>query len=579
MVRAEITDPARPLRAPAAALRRLIAFVLIWPLLALPALAERHAFVVGVGDYTHLTPLDNSVSDARLVGETLARLDFTVDLVENPTQQDLVARLDLFVSKVPDGATVLFYFSGHGIQFSGENYLIPADAKIVRTADLFGTSMTSREVLARLYGASPGSVIVVLDACRNNPLREVESSEELARSLATMEEGLALIPQQRTGTLVAFSTAPGEVSLDGIDFIGGYEDNSPFTVALSGALMAEGRSIEQVFKAARAQVVEVTGGRQIPWENSSLVQAIVLRPVSGQDSVASADPCDLAAAHPADPDRVGPSVTYQSIDPQRAIPACEAAVAAHPDEGRFWTLLGRAYDRAGRGEDAMRASRKGMELGYLAAWHNIGNLYAKGLGVEQDYARAYEYFAYAAERGHPEDQHNLGVYHLLGQGVPQDYAKARHWLETASAQNWSSSLNRLGLMHQNGLGGPVDAEMAVHLFTRSVNLGDAGAMVNLANAYRKGFGVDQDLARAFGLFERAALQGNRAAFVSLGNMLEQGEGTDPDPQGAAFWFTLASRAGDQAALEAMMRLRATMTPAEIEALERRIEDWDLRQFG
>ncbi len=552
--------------------RWLLALALIFGA-AQSALAERYAFVVGMTDYTTLRPLKNAVQDARLMAKTLEDVGFTVELVENLPKAELEARLTAFRRSISPGATVLVYFAGHGIQYSDENYLIPADADIQDTVDLPLTSLSTKNVLEQLYASKAESVILVLDACRNNPLADSSGSAISRDAGGGMSRGLARISGERTGTMVAFATAPGDVAMDGT---GG---NSPYTIALTAAMMQQGNSIEQVFKEARAAVVKNTSGKQVPWENSSLLETIVLLPVAGQPAVEAANPCDLAAAHPADPGRVGPSVDYRSIDPQTAIPVCEAAVAEFPDNPRFKSLLARVYDRAGRGEDAYVMNEQAMAAGYLAAWHNMGNLYQKGLGVPKDDAKAYELYLYAAERGHPEDQHNIGIARLNGRGVEKDEAEARVWFSKAADQNWSASINMLGLMAEKGQGGPADATAAVAFYDRSVNLGNRNAMVNLANAYRKGVGVAVDAPRAVALFERSALQNTRAAFISLAQMYEAGEGIDADISTAAFWYSLAAREGDEVAVTSLQRVKAALTPEQLEDLRLRLEDWDLRQFG
>ncbi|MBO6508283.1 MAG: caspase family protein, partial [Roseibium sp.] len=413
------------------------------------AFAERYALVIGVANYNNVTQLKNPVEDAQLMARTLDEVGFEVSLALDTTVSQFQSEVDRFVANVPENSTVLVYFAGHGIQYAGENYLIAADANIESLSDLKGAGVSAQSLLKKLHDTNARSLVMVLDACRNNPLEEIETAnmsraiDGLKRdSAAPLDSGLARISGNRPGTLIAFSTAPGEVAFDGEGL------NSPYTHALAASIRNKGMSIERVFKETRSTVVRNTSGHQVPWENSSLLESLILLPNEGQAESERATECDLAAAHPADPDRVGPSVNYRSLDPQRAIPACEVAVTRYPQNPRFKALLARAYDRAGRGEDAYRMNELAMTEGYLAAWHNQGNLYAKGLGVPQDYAKAFEYFRYAAERGHPEDQHNLGVAYLKGRGVEVDFAAAREWFGRATDQNWAASINRLGLMHQ-----------------------------------------------------------------------------------------------------------------------------------
>ena len=301
--------------------------------------------------------------------------------------------------------------------------------------------------------------MLILDASRANPFAKKKIANKDAVS-----DGLARIATQPAATFVAFASAPGSVSRDGSG------DNSPYAEALATALKSKGKSIEQIFKLTRARVVVATAGEQIPWEKSSLVQNVMFVPELNQPAVATPDACDLAAGHPSDPERVGPSVDYANLDPQIAIPACEKAVAAYPDNMRFKTLLARALDKAGRGEEAAALNVVAMKAGYLGGYHNMGNLYRKGLGVEKDLKKAFELYMYAAERGHPEDQSNIGYMYLRGDGVDVDYKQAMVWLSKATAQNWATAYDKIGLLYQNGWGVKKDAARAFEAFEKGANL-------------------------------------------------------------------------------------------------------------
>ena len=439
-----------------------------------------------------------------------------------------------------------------------------------RAEDLPLATISANQMLDLFRPSQAEALILVLDACRTSPL---ELDAPVTRAIGGATRGLALVSGDQIGTLLAFSTSPGTASFDGEGV------NSPYSGALASLLKEPGLSIEEVFKQTRAQVVAETDGQQVPWENSSLTSSIILNPKADQPAVTVATACDLAAAHPSDPERVGPSVEFANLDPQRAIPVCEKAVADFPDEMRFKTLLARAFDKAGRGEEAAVLNEIAMKAGSLAAYHNMGNLYRKGLGVPQDLAKAFELYKYAAERGHPEDQSNVGVMLLNGDGVPQDLTQARYWLEQAAAQNWADAINRLGLMALNGQAGDKDVVKAVADFDRSANLGSRNGMVNLANAYRKGEGVAEDKAKAVELYQNSARLGARAAFVVLGSMYRTGEGGVKDPVQAAFWFTLASREGDADSMQALQETRSTLSEDQIKDLDKMIEDWDTHRFG
>ena len=279
---------------------------------------------------------------------------------------------------------------------------------------------------------------------------------------------MARIATQPPATLVAFSTRARVGCREQ-----GSGDNSPYAEALATALKSKGKNVEQIFKLTRARVVVATAGEQIPWEKSSLVQNVMFVPEINQPAVATPDACDLAAGHPSDPERVGPSVEYANLDPQIAIPACEKAVAAYPDNMRFKSLLARAFDKAGRGEEAAALNLIVMKAGYLGGYHNMGNLYRKGLGVEKDLKKAFELYMYAAERGHAEDQSNIGYMYMRGEGVDVDYKQSMVWLDKATAQNWATAYDKIGLLYLNGWGVKKDPARAFEAFGKGANLGNS----------------------------------------------------------------------------------------------------------
>jgi uncharacterized caspase-like protein len=106
--------------------------------------------------------------------------------------------------------------------------------------------------------------IVLLDACRNNPL-----ADRLARSMssgraASVSSGLARI-ETGVGTYIGFATSPDSIALDGDG------DNSPFTTALANHISRPGVDIEAIMRNVRSDVIAATNGHQVPWGNSSLV--------------------------------------------------------------------------------------------------------------------------------------------------------------------------------------------------------------------------------------------------------------------------------------------------------------------
>lgn len=251
----------------------LLCFVAAAP----PASAQpsRLALVVGNSDYK-IGPLQNPVNDAELVASTLGDLGFKVTRANNVNRRDFeraVVEFSRALRNAGSDAIGLFYYAGHGVQASGENYLIPVDAQVNDLLDLRIQAVDISTVMASLEAAGNQLNIVILDACRNNPFRSIQRSA--SRGLAKIDAPF--------GTLVAYSTAPGEVALDGKG------RNSPYSLALSKAMKQPGLQIEQVFKRTRIEVMERTGRQQVPWESSSLVGDFSLNPLASTSQTASVD--------------------------------------------------------------------------------------------------------------------------------------------------------------------------------------------------------------------------------------------------------------------------------------------------
>jgi hypothetical protein len=218
--------------------------------------AERIALVIGNAGYA-ADPLANPVNDARLMSTALRAQGFTVIESLDVGQVAIKEAIKDFGNRIEAAGqdTVgLFYYAGHGVQVDGENYLIPIGAPIEDEADVDIYAVPASNVLKTLGHAANNLNIIVLDACRNNPF---------VRSFRGRQRGLALM-NAPTGTLIAYSTAPGQVASDGDGA------NSPYTLALATNLGRPGVPIELMFKGVRDAVLSATQGRQTPWEASSL---------------------------------------------------------------------------------------------------------------------------------------------------------------------------------------------------------------------------------------------------------------------------------------------------------------------
>ena len=270
---------------------RMRCFKVLWAVgllacLSAPVLAaDRVALVVGNADYVEAAArLRNPVNDATGVAAALRRLGFEVIEGRNLDREGFFDKIVAFDDAARSAEMALFFYAGHGLQVNGRNYLGPVDMKLERRQDLSRRAIELAEVMEVMRSDTN---LVILDACRNNPL-----AEELARSLGLSREvaasrGLAQV--ESTGEmLIAYATAPDDVAADGTG------DHSPYTAALLEHIETPGLSVQELFTEVTGEVKRRTGGKQQPWTNSSLSKVIRLVPVS--DSGPTVPPDDTSPA-------------------------------------------------------------------------------------------------------------------------------------------------------------------------------------------------------------------------------------------------------------------------------------------
>jgi formylglycine-generating enzyme required for sulfatase activity len=238
---------------------RLILVLLILAVIpSSPALAERRlALVMGNAAYGGNNALDNPVNDAKDIAAVLRQVGFEVTEVPNANLRKMKEAIQSFGEKLKQGGVGLFYFSGHGVQYAGENYLIPIGATETITAvgHFQYEAVPAGYVLATMEDAKNAVNIVILDACRDNPFKS------LFRGPGS--EGLAPMPVP-SGSLIAYSTRPGKKALDGSG------RNSPYVKYLKQELLKPGVSIQDMLTNVRVAVKKETHKEQEPGYYSEL---------------------------------------------------------------------------------------------------------------------------------------------------------------------------------------------------------------------------------------------------------------------------------------------------------------------
>ncbi len=215
--------------------------------------SNRIALVIGNGDYAQ-NPLRNPINDANAIATVLKELGFNVTLVENANLKEMEEAANAFETALKSGEVGLFYYSGHGMQIDGSNYLLPVHERIGSKTDIHYKAFDAGRILAHMEAAKTKVNIVILDACRDNPYRS------LFRSIHS--QGLTPMNAPH-GSLIAYSTGPGNVAEDGSG------NNSPYTRYLVKALKNP-IPVERIFKMVRENVMAETNNEQVPWESSCL---------------------------------------------------------------------------------------------------------------------------------------------------------------------------------------------------------------------------------------------------------------------------------------------------------------------
>jgi uncharacterized caspase-like protein len=288
----------------------------------------RIALVIGNSTYTNAPALPNPRNDAADMAAALRQLGFRVLEGIDLDKRAMDAKVREFATALAGAEQGVFFYAGHGLQVAGENFLVPVDATVANAAAL-DMELVRIEAIQRLMEQTAKFSVLFFDACRDNPLALTlasamgAQSTDVKRGFAPSTSGL--------GTLVSFSTQPGNVALDGKG------RNSPFTAALVKHIADAGSDLSGILIDVRNDVVRATGARQIPWEHSSLWSRFYFAPAA----VPAVKPAPQVAA---------------AADQQQEL-ALWRAVGASADPGALRVYLERFPQGAFAGQAMMAIAR------------------------------------------------------------------------------------------------------------------------------------------------------------------------------------------------------------------------------
>ncbi|MBN9669699.1 caspase family protein [Roseibium aggregatum] len=413
---------------------------------------KRLALVVGVSDYLNVPDLENTVHDGALIAETLKTLNFDVIEKYNLGLREFKALLAQFEFEAETADVALVYFAGHGVEVGGQNFLIPTDSTATSRGDVAQTSISLNEILSAVDKARQLR-IVILDSCRNDPFAQANDVEIVTLKQSVPLSGLAP-PSPERGTLVAYAAKAGAVALDGAG------KNSPFAVALSDTLKKKDLEIGLAFRQIRDSVLIATNNYQEPHTYGSL----------------SGEPYFLA----------GQRQTVNTLEAKERKNAWsllevdqEKQLQTLAQRGDVRALKGLAYMRLNPDEErydpeqAVELLQDAVDEGDPEAMFELGRLYEKGIGVEQDVKKALELFHRSADEKFADAINDLGFLHFQGGlGVPRDQKKAIDYFSKAAELRHPEAMFNYAALIDDGVVEGRDQKDAAEFLYRALRTGN-----------------------------------------------------------------------------------------------------------
>ncbi|MCB1178264.1 MAG: caspase family protein, partial [Leptospiraceae bacterium] len=254
----------------------------------IPENTEKLALVIGGKDYLKLKKLNTSINDADEMSRTLKKLGFQITKILDPDKKSFHIALNEFESKIQENKNnnkpiiALFYFSGHGLQYNGNNYLVPIDANIRNEIDISTSSIDLKEIVLRIKELDNFLDIFIIDACRNNPF-----SNLMLNSTAIFNK-FNLNNNNLKNTIISFSTSPGESAIEY-----SIAKNSVFTQELISNMRIPNLDFEEILKITKENVVSKTNQiqnsdtgaveTQIPYYTSSFFGKFILNDTNSKE--------------------------------------------------------------------------------------------------------------------------------------------------------------------------------------------------------------------------------------------------------------------------------------------------------
>ena len=453
------------------------------------------ALVIGNGSYVE-GPLKNPVNDANDVSAKFKSLGFDVICRLDANWEQLGKSIDEFGSKASEYDVAIFYYSGHGIQYQGDNYLIPVNAKLRSEADIRYNCENLSRVLDKLNESNCKLKILMLDACRNNPF-------ERSWSRSGSSSGLSLIDAPM-GTIISYATSPGSTADDGVG-----QRNSPYTTVFLKLLDKPNYPIVMLYNELCNIVRKNTDNRQNPWSSNSGIDGFFC--FNNAPEPKDHEPKSLNDAFAEALDQVDESSLHELID-QFTV--------------RAVLVSGRVTDENGKPLKGVKVTLSGKTD---SCFTDVDGKYE--IVVIEGTNKALEFSMSGME--------TLKI-------PVNDKSRIDAVLKHISSQKLNTLLESADMLHQKGDEYYKRAQYAeaVECYRQAAEKGNLDAQCDLGNCYRLGKGVQKDAKESFNWYKKSAEQGNATAMYHVGLCYDEGNGVSQDLLLAKYWYRKASDRGD-----------------------------------
>lgn len=396
----------------------------------------KYALVLANGSYPH-DALPNALRDGKLIAQTLKQLGFTVTERPDLTREGMMEAITRFTDDLPEGATALVYYAGHGMQVGGGNYLTPIDMQLTGEASVPLKAYPVRHLLERLALARSAVNILILDACRNNPFQPATA----VRYRSFNHLGLAQEKAPR-GTLIAYSASPGQQAPEGRG------KNSVYSETLARTLLEPQLELREIFNQVGNLVRRQSLDDQIPWYETSVTDDYYFQPPDG---------ITVAAGKPLQYARTGRGERRTRGETARPVTWFNDLSVQEWDM-LDWEIQQRVERLTADELPALEHKAAGGSLVHqttlaLAYREGVEKAIEPGSGKVTRYnannSKALKWLVQAAEAGFPVAQVELGEMYFAGHGVDRNLDTARRWIEQANHVRYTRA--RLDLLQLDTL--------------------------------------------------------------------------------------------------------------------------------